>query len=155
MVTGRRNDGGIKMSVFTKDDILEKTKELSKMIAATEEVEFFKRAEEQVNENEKIRSLIKMVKDLQKQAVNLEHLEKPEALAKTESMLEKVQRDLDEMPIIQDFKQSQLEVNDLLQMVTTVISNTVTDEIIKATQGNILSGETGSKIKYSDCSHEH
>ncbi len=142
------------MTQITKDDIIEKTKELAKMIAETEEVSFFKQAEEQLNENEKVKGLLKMIKDLQKQAVNFEHYGKTEALNKTETTLEKIQDQLDDMPIVQDFKQSQLEVNDLLQMVTTVISNTITNEIITATGGNLLSGETGSKVRNSDCAHE-
>ena len=43
-----------------------------------------------------------------------------------------------------EFKQSQAEVNDLLQLVASTISNSVTDEIIKSTGGNLLSGETGA-----------
>ena len=78
---------------------------------------------------------------------------KTEALKKTEDKLAKVERELDEIPIVQEFKQSQVEVNDLLQMVATVISNTVTDEIIKATEGDLLRGETGSKVKNNNHSH--
>ena len=51
-----------------------------------------------------------------------------------------------------EFKQSQVDVNDLLQLVASTISNTVTDEIIKSTGGNLLSGETGAEIKNKNCS---
>ena len=34
-------------------------------------------------------------------------------------------------------KQSQVEVNDLLQLVASTISNSVTDEILKSTGGNL------------------
>ena len=43
------------------------------MIAKTEEVDFFKRAEAQINENEKVREKIATIKSLQKQAVNFQH----------------------------------------------------------------------------------
>lgn len=58
--------------VYTKDEIVEKAKEIAHMIANTEEVEFFKKAEEQINENQHIREKIASLKTLQKQ-VNVLH----------------------------------------------------------------------------------
>ena len=43
------------MGKFTKDEIIEKARDLAKMIAETDEVDFFKRAEAQIHENEKVR----------------------------------------------------------------------------------------------------
>lgn len=143
------------MAKYTKDEIVDRAKELAKMIAETEEVDFFKRAEAQINENEKIRATISNIKGLQKQAVNLQHFGKKEALKKTEDKITALENELDEIPIVQEFKQSQIEVNELLQLVANTISNKVTDEIIVSTGGNLLSGETGSQIKNSDCSHNH
>lgn len=143
------------MAKYTKDDIVARAKELARMIAETEEVDFFKRAEAQINENEKVRATISNIKGLQKQAVNLQHFGKKEALKKTEDKLEALQNELDAIPVVQEFKQSQIEVNELLQMVANAISNTVTDEVIISTGGDLLSGETGSQIKNSDCSHHH
>lgn len=143
------------MAKFTKDEIVARANELAQMIAETEEVDFFKRAEAQINENEKVRSTISNIKGLQKQAVNLQHFGKKEALKKTEDKITALETELDELPIVQEFKQSQIEVNELLQLVANTISNKVTDEIITSTGGNLLSGETGSQIKNSDCSHHH
>ena len=52
------------------------------MIAETEEVDFFKRAEAQIHENEKVSETIADIKALQKQAVNLQHYGKVEAYEK-------------------------------------------------------------------------
>ncbi|WP_066288765.1 RicAFT regulatory complex protein RicA family protein [Bacillus sp. FJAT-29937] len=141
------------MGKYTKDDIVARAKELAQMIAETEEVDFFKRAEAQIHGNEKVKATISNIKGLQKQAVNLQHFGKMEALKKTEDKIESLQNELDEIPVVQEFKQSQIEVNELLQIVASVISNTVTDEIILTTGGDLLSGETGAQIKNSDCSH--
>lgn len=70
------------MAKYTKDDIVQKAKELAKMIAETEEVEIFKQAEAKIHENEKVRTMIAKIKSLQKQAVNLQHYGKVEALKK-------------------------------------------------------------------------
>lgn len=142
------------MGKYTKDEIVERARELAKMIAETDEVDFFKKAEAKIHENEKVRTLIAQIKGLQKQAVNLQHYGKYEALKRTEEKISQIEAELDEIPVVQEFKQSQVEVNNLLQLVATTISNKVTDEIILSTGGNLLSGETGAALKYSNCSRE-
>ncbi|MBS4172597.1 RicAFT regulatory complex protein RicA family protein [Bacillus sp. FJAT-49736] len=137
------------MKKYTKDDIVSRATELAKMISETEEVDFFKRAEAQINENQKVREMIASIKSLQKQAVNFQHYGKTEALKMVEAKIEKIEEELDGIPIVQEFKQSQTDVNDLLQIVASTISNTVTDEIIMSTGGDLLRGETGSKVKNS------
>ncbi|AKO93771.1 MULTISPECIES: RicAFT regulatory complex protein RicA family protein [Priestia] len=137
------------MKKYSKEDILLRARELAGMISETEEVDFFKRAEAKLNENEKVRLTINEIKQLQKQAVNFQHYGKTEALRKTEAKIDALQEELDNLPIIQQFKDSQGDVNDLLQLVATTISKKVTDEIIISTDGNLLSGETGSQVKSS------
>jgi len=135
------------MGTYTKDDIIERAAELAKMIASTEEVDFFKRAEAQINENQKVREMIASIKSLQKQAVNFQHYGKEKAYNQVQAKIDALQKEIDELPIVEEFKQSQVDVNDLLQMVSSQISNTVTDLIIEATEGDLLSGETGSKVR--------
>lgn len=135
--------------IYTKDEIVEKAKEIAHMIANTEEVEFFKKAEEQINENQHIREKIASLKTLQKQAVNFQHLGKEKALKLIEEKIAKIEEEIDETPIVQEFKQSQMDVNNLLQLVSNAIANNVTDEIIESTGGDILKGETGSKVRNS------
>ena len=135
--------------VYSKDEIIEKAKEIAHMIANTEEVDFFKKAEEQINENQMVREKIASLKTLQKQAVNFQHLEKEKALKMIESKIEKIEEEIDAVPIVQQFKQSQNDVNFLLQLVSNTIANQVTAEIIESTGGDILKGETGSKLRNS------
>jgi cell fate (sporulation/competence/biofilm development) regulator YmcA (YheA/YmcA/DUF963 family) len=151
------------MSKYTKDDIVARAQDLARMIAETDEVDFFKRAEAHIHENQKVKTLISDIKGLQKQAVNLQHYGKPEALKKVEEKISALEEQLDEIPVVQDFKQSQLEVNELLQIIASTISNTVTDEIIISTGGDILLGETGASLQngggacdgHDDCDHDH
>ncbi|AKS38259.1 hypothetical protein NP92_09095 [Anoxybacillus gonensis] len=143
------------MAKYTKDDIVQKAKELAKMIAETEEVEIFKQAEAKIHENEKVRTMIAKIKSLQKQAVNLQHYGKIEALKKVEAEIDEIYEQLSDIPIVEQFKQSQVEINDLLQLVASTISKTVTDEIITSTGGDVLRGETGAQVKHSHCGHCH
>jgi len=135
--------------VYTKDEIVEKAKEIAHMIANTEEVEFFKKVEAQINENQKVREKIASLKTLQKQAVNFQHLGKEKALKMIEGKIATIEEEIDQVPVVQQFKQSQFEVNELLQLVSNAIANNVTNEIIESTGGDLLRGETGSKVKNS------
>ncbi|MEJ9210358.1 RicAFT regulatory complex protein RicA family protein [Bacillus smithii] len=143
------------MAKYSKDDIVERAKELAKMIAESEEVDFFKKAEAKIHENEKVRQLIANIKSLQKQAVNFQHYGKTEALKKTEEKIEQLERELDDIPVVQQFKESQVDVNDLLQIVANTISNTVTDEVITSTGGNLLTGETGAQVRNKISGNHH
>lgn len=131
---------------YTKAEIVAKAHELADMIADTEEVEFFKRAEAQINENQAVREKIASLKSLQKQAVNFQHYGKERALNLVEEKIRKIEEEIDAIPIVQEFKQSQADVNDILQMVSNGIANQVTNQIIESTGGNVLTGETGSKV---------
>lgn len=143
------------MAKYNKDDIIERSREVARMIAETEEVDFFKRAEAQIHENEKVKTLISSIKGLQKQAVNFQHYGKSEALKKTEEKIASLEQQLDEIPVVQEFKQSQIDVNELLQLVATTISNTVTDEVVVSTGGDVLRGETGASLKNGESCHTH
>lgn len=126
--------------MYTKEQILEKATALAKMVAETEEVDFFKRAEAQINQNDKVQSLISDIKKYQKEAVNLKHYRKEEALKRVEAKIDQLMEEVDAIPIVQQFKQSQIEVNDLLQTIAKTISDTVTNEITDNDGENILSG---------------
>lgn len=134
---------------YTKDQIIEKAKELAHMIANTEEVAFFKQAEAQINENQFVREKIASMKTLQKQAVNFQHLGKEQAFMKMEQKIEQIEAEIDALPIVQQFKQSQVDVNYILQLVSNSIANNVTNEIIESTGGDLLRGETGAKVAHT------
>lgn len=136
-------------TTYTREDIRVKAKELAKMMAETEEVDFFKRAEKQINEHLKVQEMIAQIKKLQKEAVNLQHYGKSEALKEVESKIDQLNAEIDEIPLVQEFKQSQIDVNELLQMVSNTISRTVTNEIITSMGGDLLQGTTTKNPYFS------
>ncbi|MFS0782214.1 RicAFT regulatory complex protein RicA family protein [Bacillus sp. 1P06AnD] len=137
------------MAIYTKDDLIKKAEELAKMIADTEEVDFFKRAEAQIHENKKVAELIASLKNLQKQSINFEHYGKERAYNQVKEKINAIEAEIDSIPVVQEFKESQGDVNELLQMVSSAISNKVTDLIIESTDGDLLRGETGSQVRNS------
>jgi len=135
--------------LYTKEELIKKSHEIAHMIANTPEVEFFKKAEAQINENQQVRERIASLKSLQKQAVNFQHLGKEKALKMIEDKIAKIEEEINDIPVVQQFKESQGDVNDLLQLVSNTIANNVTNEIIRSTGGDVLRGETGSYVDNS------
>ncbi|MDQ0350696.1 cell fate (sporulation/competence/biofilm development) regulator YmcA (YheA/YmcA/DUF963 family) [Alkalibacillus filiformis] len=135
------------MAKYTRQEVIKEANELAYKLANIEEIERFKELEVKINNNNKIQSHIKKIKALQKQAVNLQHYDKHEAQKRVEEELDRLQNELDEIPIVQEFKESQVVVNDILQRVTKTIADEVTNEIIRATGGNVLKGETGKELQ--------
>ncbi|GGB30923.1 hypothetical protein F3157_04415 [Virgibacillus dakarensis] len=142
------------MAEYTRTQVLDQAKRLADMLANTDEIDRFKQVEAKINENKKVQQLINRIKALQKQAVNFQAYEKKEALKKVEVEIDRLQGELDEIPVVQEFKETQIVVNDVLQLVTGTIAREVTNKVIESTGGDLLSGETGSKVKNSSaCSH--
>lgn len=142
------------MAEYTRKQILDEARHLAQMLANTEEIDRFKKVEAKINENQKVQKLIVKIKALQKQAVNFQAYEKKEALKKVEGEIDRLQAEIDDIPVVQEFKETQIIVNDVLQLVSGTISREVTNDVIRSTGGDLLSGETGSKSKNgSSCSH--
>lgn len=142
------------MAEYTRTEVMDQAKKLANMLANTDEIDRFKQVEAKINGNQKVQQLITKIKTLQKQAVNFQAYEKKEALKRVEEEIDRLQEEIDSIPVVQEFKESQVNVNDVLQLVTGTIAREVTNEVIESTGGDLLSGETGSKLKNgSACSH--
>ena len=133
--------------IYSRTEVLDNAKHLANMMANTEEIERFKQVEAKINENTKVQELIKKIKAMQKQAVNLRAYQKTEALQKVEAEIDRLQAEIDAIPVVQEFKEIQLLVNDVLQLVTGTIAREVTEKLIESTGGDVLAGETGSALK--------
>ncbi|MBO7746571.1 YlbF family regulator [Paenibacillus sp. MWE-103] len=116
--------------IIVRADIMAKTKELANMLFSSEEVQQFQRAEKQIQGNERIQGLIAQIKKKQKEAVAFETTFKnADMVAKIEKEIDSLQDELDGIPIITEFQQSQADINYLLQTVVSVIRDTVAEKI--------------------------
>lgn len=132
-----------KERTFDHDSILGQARELAALIADSEEVERFKQAEKKISANESVQMIIATIKQKQKRIVTLEHNRKYDQIPALEQEIDALQDELDQIPIVAEFKQSQADINELLQMVTNVIANKVSETIIVSTGGDPLYNETG------------
>ncbi|WP_010530701.1 RicAFT regulatory complex protein RicA family protein [Lentibacillus jeotgali] len=142
------------MAEYTRKEILDEAKKLANMLANTEEIDRFKQVEAKINDNKKVQQLITKIKTLQKQAVNFQAYGKTEALKKVEEEIDRLHAEVDEIPIVQEFKDTQGVVNDVLQLVSGTISREVTNNVITSTGGDLLSGETGTKLEHKQTNEQ-
>ncbi|SFD78918.1 Cell fate regulator YmcA, YheA/YmcA/DUF963 family (controls sporulation, competence, biofilm development) [Lentibacillus persicus] len=140
------------MAEYTRQEILDEAKKLANMLANTEEIDRFKQVEAKVNDNKKVQQLIQKIKTLQKQAVNFQAYGKTEALKNVEEEIDRLHAEVDAIPVVQEFKETQGVVNDVLQLVSGTISREVTNDVITSTGGDLLSGETGTNYENNSSS---
>lgn len=113
-----------------KEDIQEKAKELANLLSQSEEVTQYRKAEEKINQHERVQSLISQIKKKQKEAVAFEQTFKnADMVKKIEAEIEQLQDDLDGIPIVTEFQQSQSDINYLLQLVISIVRDTLTEKI--------------------------
>ncbi|GCL71449.1 hypothetical protein PN4B1_13540 [Paenibacillus naphthalenovorans] len=124
--------------LIVREDIMAKAKELAALLSTSNEVQFFQKAEKQIANNDHIQSLISAIKKKQKEIVAFETFQNQKMVDKIEKEIEELQNELDAIPIVSEFKQSQEDINYLLQLVMTVIRDTIS-ETITVEQGTVTS----------------
>ncbi|MUG21717.1 hypothetical protein GNQ08_04645 [Paenibacillus macerans] len=106
-----------------------KAKELAELIGTSEEVEQFKKAEKLIQEHERVQTLISAIKKKQKEIVAFETFQNKAMVEKIEQEIAALQDELDEIPLVTEFQQSQSDINYLLQLVVSVIRDTVASKV--------------------------
>ncbi|WP_131848566.1 RicAFT regulatory complex protein RicA family protein [Baia soyae] len=120
--------------------VLAFAKKLSEQVGATAEVERFRQAEKQVQDSEKVNQLIEEIKKKQKELVHAKHYHKSEYVRLLEKELEQLHYEFDHLPIVREYQQYQVEVNDLLQTIQHVVAETVSTKIHIEVGGEVARG---------------
>jgi cell fate (sporulation/competence/biofilm development) regulator YmcA (YheA/YmcA/DUF963 family) len=128
--------------VFARNEILEKSKELAALIGDSEEVQVFKKAEHLIQNHTRVQSLIAQMKKKQKEIVAFESMRNQDMVARIEQEIDELQAEIDSIPVVTEYQQSQADINYLLQFVMTAIQDTVSQKI------NV---EAGSEAPPSRC----
>ncbi|SDE65141.1 Cell fate regulator YmcA, YheA/YmcA/DUF963 family (controls sporulation, competence, biofilm development) [Fontibacillus panacisegetis] len=112
-----------------REDIIKKAKELAELIGTSEEVVQFQKAEKLIKNHERIQALISAIKKKQKEIVAFESFQNKNMVDKIEREIDELQDELDGIPLVTEFQQSQSDINYLLQLVVSVIRDTVSDKV--------------------------
>lgn len=115
--------------LLVRDDIMAKAKQLAEMICTTEEVSQYQKAEKLVQKHDRVQELISSMKKKQKEIVAFESFQNQAMVEKIEKEIDELQQEIDNIPLVVEFQQSQTDVNYLLQLVMSVIRDTVAEKI--------------------------
>ncbi|RAV03603.1 RicAFT regulatory complex protein RicA family protein [Paenibacillus sp. YN15] len=113
-----------------REKIMAKARELAELFAGSAEVDTYRRAEAQIAANPHVQGLISTIKKKQKEAVAFEQTFKNKEMAQTiDAEIETLQSELDAIPIVTEFQETQSDLNYLLQLVMGAVRDTVSAEI--------------------------
>jgi len=112
-----------------REDIMKKAKELAELIGTSEEVQQFQKAEKLIQKHDRVQALISAIKKKQKEIVAFETFQNQAMVQKIEREIEELQDELDQIPLVTEFQQSQSDINYLLQLVVSVIRDTVASKV--------------------------
>ncbi len=116
--------------LIVREDILARAKELAQLITTTEEVDLYQRSEKLIQNHDRVQGLITTIKKKQKELVAFQNTFKnPKMVEKIEAEIDAIQDELDNIPIVQQFQQSQVDVNYLLQSIVSVIRDSVAEKL--------------------------
>ncbi len=129
--------------LIVREDIFSKTKELAELLSTSNEVQIYQKAEKQIEHHTHIQSLISAIKKKQKEIVAFESFKNEKMVEKIVQEIEVLQNELDAIPVVSEFKQTQEDINYLLQLVMSIIRDTISEKIHV---------ETGTSAPPSSCS---
>ena len=98
-------------------------------MTTSEEVQTYQKAEQQIQSHEAIQGLIAQIKRKQKEIVGFEYFKNADMVNKIEAEITQLQDELDAYPVVQQFQQTQADINYLLQMVVDVLKTTLSEKI--------------------------
>lgn len=93
------------------------------------EVARFRLAEEQVEHSSTVQELIQTIKKKQKELVHAKHYQKTAYQRQLEKELEELNRKLENLPIVREYQQSQVEMNDLVQTIQKILVDALSEKI--------------------------
>lgn len=133
------------VDLILRDDVIAKARELAELISESDEVITFREAEAKIAAHERVQTLISAIKKKQKEIVGFEYFQNEKMVKKIEGEIEALQNELDGIPIVQQFQQTQTDINYLLQLVVSVIKDALSEKI------NVVSG---TEVEPANCSGE-
>lgn len=128
------------MPTLVKDDVMERVHQFARKLGQTEEIRRFRLVEKSVNESKHVEELIEKIKRTQKELVHAEHYVKPGYKQHLERELARLNHELENLPIVKEYQQSQVEMNDLLQLIQHAIASGISKKLDIETGGEVRFG---------------
>ncbi|ALN76314.1 YlbF family regulator [Staphylococcus agnetis] len=108
--------------MFKKDDIILRAKVLSADIEALDVIQNYRHIEAQIHHHPQIAKHMDALKQNQKQSVNFQNYNKPNAYERSEETISNIRAEIDAYPIVGQFRQSQEEANETLHLIIETLA---------------------------------
>ena len=103
--------------------------ELIDLLKNDEAVLAFQEAEESIGQIPQISDLARQMKAYQQEAVLFQKIEKQRAYEEAGEQADLIQHELENLPIVQDYRQKMQDASDLIQYVTKSIEERINEEL--------------------------
>ncbi|MCJ1656470.1 YlbF family regulator [Staphylococcus sp. NRL 16/872] len=113
--------------MYSKEEILKQAEQLSDKISNLEIVKNYQNIEQQIHENNTIKTKMNQLKKQQKQSVNFQNYGKKYAYEQSEDTIYNLENEINELPIVEEFRSAQYETNDFLQMMISTMEKRLND----------------------------
>ena len=118
--------------MYEKEDILKQADCVSNKIKALELIKQYQNVEQQIHENTSIEQKMKQLKLQQKQSVNFQNYGKHQAYQKSEKEISQLEKEINTIPIVEEFRSAQFEANELLQLMVSTMEQSLNQHNEKA-----------------------
>lgn len=118
--------------MYEKEDILKQADSVSNKIKALELIKQYQNVEQQIHENTSIKQKMKQLKLQQKQSVNFQNYGKHQAYQKSEEEISQLEKEINALPIVEEFRSAQFEANELLQLMVSTMEQSLNKHNEKA-----------------------
>jgi len=118
--------------MYEKEDILKQANSVSNKIKALELIKQYQNVEQQIHENTSIEQKMKQLKLQQKQSVNFQNYGKHQAYQKSEEEISQLEKEINALPIVEEFRSAQFEANELLQLMVSTMEQSLNKHNEKA-----------------------
>ena len=109
--------------MYSEKEIIRKVESLAEKIGKLEVVQDYHNVEKQIHNNQAIKQKMNRLKAQQKQSVNFQNYGKQNALEQSEAKIQYLKDEINELPIVEEFRSAQYEANDLLQMMVKTMED--------------------------------
>jgi len=109
--------------MYSEKEIIRKVESLAEKIGKLEVVQDYHNGEKQIHNNQAIKQKMNRLKAQQKQSVNFQNYGKQNALEQSEAKIQYLKDEINELPIVEEFRSAQYEANDLLQMMVKTMED--------------------------------
>ncbi|OFO40059.1 RicAFT regulatory complex protein RicA family protein [Staphylococcus sp. HMSC070D05] len=118
--------------MYEKEDILKQADCVSNKIKALELIKQYQNVEQQIHKNSSIEQKMKQLKLQQKQSVNFQNYGKHQAYQKSEKEISQLEKEINAIPIVEEFRSAQFEANELLQLMVSTMEQSLNQHNEKA-----------------------